>query len=164
VDPVELKRLTAEEEVVFLAGPVAGASRWRHDLRRIMGSLSAVPLRILDPRDVPDLDPQQQAAQEWGLMHKAASRGVLVFWLATQEDSLAESRGFPKPFGQITRLELGYFLGLLSFQQHLRLALGIPNFEYTVQKISRVRPELNLAYDLPTLAQTAIEILSKYRS
>src|SRR4051794_6081840 len=92
--------------VVFLAGPIQGTPPWQTPATALLHA-AAPNLHIASPRRpaFDDLDTTGYNARvDWETHHlrRAASNGVILFWLAREEDHRCD-----RAYAQTTRFELG---------------------------------------------------------
>lgn len=123
--------------------------------------LTDTSISFVNPATFPAIDTDTQARREQIEMMSAAREGVLVFWLAGQEQTLPTRGKFPKPYGQTSRLELGYYLGLLAQPEPtLALIIGvdksIPSYSYTLAKIRTLSPQLRIHESIDSVANAIV--------
>jgi len=89
--------------VVFLAGPIQGASDWQAEAVRLLGAI-APHLNVANPRrDYLPGDFVYDAQVDWETRHlrRAAADGVILFWLAREA-----VHDCGRAYAQTTRFEL----------------------------------------------------------
>ena len=146
---------------LFLAGPIMGAERWQD---RAVSYLQGTPgsFILCNPRreidreeDFTDLQYEEQVDWETEHLHKAATTGCVLFWLAKEQEHFCH-----RAYAQTTRFELGeHFMGLVLSQ---RLVVGIePGFSgerYLRHRFKR--NGLQVDSELQTLCLRASEVCS----
>jgi hypothetical protein len=112
---------------------------------------------------VADLSDRERVRWESSAMRAAATKGLLLFWLADQKEALPPRGQFVRPYGQISRLELGIWLARRDACPALNVIVGveasIPGYEYLMEHLaaSALAP---VSRDLKELVLTAKELLS----
>jgi hypothetical protein len=102
------------DPVIFLAGPIQGAPDWQSEaIAYVAESASDVV--------VCDWHGHYETQVDWELLHleAAARTGVIMFWLARQEEPKTEPGSWemirpwkpPRAYAQTSRLELGEWVG-----------------------------------------------------
>jgi hypothetical protein len=140
-DPTDPFKVTGP--VVFLAGPIQGAPDWQPRATEMFAS--APEIHIANPKRVTRFEGEFGAVQyaeqvDWETrwLQRAAREGVILFWLAKEQDQSCE-----RAYAQTTRFELGEW----SIARGARVAIGIePGF--TGEKYIRHRLGPWLAYGI----------------
>lgn len=112
-----------DKPVIFLAGPIQGAPNWQKEAAEIISSL-ANNLTVASPRREymdGEFVYEKQVDWETHYLNKAATNGVILFWLANEVENIPG-----RSYAQTTRFELGEWkarnqLGLA------KLVVGIEN-------------------------------------
>lgn len=131
-----------DNKLLFLAGPIKGSLNWRKQLIYSLNKIDkdfiiANPQMLVDEKDF-DLNAQIEWEQE--TMVDALEHGVLVFWLAKQEE---ETKG---AFARTSRFEIGEFLERYKNNDQIgNLVIGIdPDFDGRDYIINRIETETSL--------------------
>ena len=119
-----------DDPLIYLAGPIMSAPDWQKEAIKILFSKEE-DLTVVSPR-LGDLTPftpciqrgdenrfKGQREWEWHYMDLAAKKGCLLFWLPREE-----SHHCIKPYGEVTRLELGQWMTRYKFDNSLNMCFG----------------------------------------
>ena len=116
--PDRIPHKRGRDELLFLAGPIQGASDWQSDAVAIIhGKMPEV--KIANPRSgmwKGDLSEKQkahlytqQANWEHKYLDRAMREGCILFWLAEETEHISR-----RAFAQTTRVEIALLLGWLT--------------------------------------------------
>jgi hypothetical protein len=142
-----------KNRVIFLAGPIQGAPDWQARAIDNLGYSSAVfdiaSPRRLEMQKLTLEELTQQYAWEHYYLERAATEGVVLFWLAKEEFSVPG-----RAYAQTTRFELGEHAALQSVGRCtmvVGIEPGFTNERYLRYTLSTKMPGIPI-YD--NLAQT----------
>jgi hypothetical protein len=117
------------DPLIFLAGPIQGATDWQRDAVNIFKQVSGDDqlLRIANPRreelDKASFNYAEQVAWEKQHLHRAAKHGAIIFWFAARDIEIPYEKG--RAYAQTTRFEFGRAFGWLDSGNPVQLAIGI---------------------------------------
>ncbi|MCH7850430.1 MAG: hypothetical protein IH845_02195 [Nanoarchaeota archaeon] len=151
--------------LIFLAGPIQGASRWQNEAIYHFRSSN---IDIASPRYigederiigdwVPNLTPQEQINWETYHLNKAGKTGAILFWLAREDEHSCN-----RSFAQTSRFELGEWT-----QKHntigAKLVVGIDNCfsgeSYIKYRISQDFPNIPITDNLEEACSNVLKLL-----
>lgn len=158
--------------LIFLAGPIKGASCWQNEAIRIIKS-KAEEINIASPsKMVDEVYLKQNPAQfkhsvnqeeweqvDWETYHLnlAAKKGAIMFWLDKEETHYCE-----RAYAQTSRFELGEWKER-NREGNVKIALGIePGFRgqyYIKYRLSRDCPDLKIYSTLEETCEEAIRLI-----
>jgi len=143
--------------LVFLAGPIQGAPDWQADAVRLLGEFASA-LHVANPRRVYLPGQFEYAAQvDWETHHLrlAASRGVILFWLARE---IAPTPG--RAYAQTSRFELAEWK-MRHERDGARLVVGIEQGfsgeRYVRRRFAQDCPGVPLCESLEEVCRLAAE-------
>ena len=175
VPPIYLKE---DEPVVFLAGPIQGASDWHIKAMEIFKELSP-ELNIASPKRpdfTKEFDPSyeeegnkfigksnvtydQQVNWETDHLNKAANNGVVMFWLDKEEYHICD-----RAYAQTTRFELAEWKVKHEYEG-TKLAVGIhpefPGRRYIKMRLTDDCPNIPVVNSLRQTCEEVIKLLNK---
>ncbi|MEI7741914.1 MAG: nucleoside 2-deoxyribosyltransferase domain-containing protein [bacterium] len=104
VYPPDIKRISGP--LIFLAGPIQGAPDWQSLATTYIQSKNA-GLHIASPRTPPPWHGRFDEQVDWEHYHLryASGNGVVMFWLAKEEEHVCE-----RAYAQTSRFELGWHM------------------------------------------------------
>jgi len=151
--------VSVEGGVIFLAGPIQGASLWQEDAARIIGALDD-GIIIACPRrnvfDGGDFRYQSQIDWETHYLRLAGRRGVVLFWLAKEHKHDCD-----RAYAQTSRFELGEWK-VRHERDGAKLVLGIePGFtneRYIHHRMAQDCPEVAIHESLDEACRAAIRL------
>ena len=169
-----------EGPVIFLAGPIQGAPDWQSQAVEYIWKQDP-EIAIASPRK--DYLPgtfvyEKQVDWETHNLRRAASQGVIAFWLATEAQrkmklierlkaiaslSLGRSLPLPRAYAQTSRFELGEWKMHHEYEG-VKLTVGIEegfgNGRYIRRRFSQDCPNVKIADSLPEMCQNAVELVT----
>jgi hypothetical protein len=162
---VPLRYCNTENPLVFLAGPIQGASRWQNEATNLLKSYS---IGVASPRYIgenegsigdwaPKITFQKQIDWETFHLNKAGQNGVILFWLSKEDQHFCN-----RAFAQTSRFELGEWK-----QRHLsensRLVVGIDEgFSgggYIEYRLSQQCPNIPIEKNLTDACKRVLDFL-----
>lgn len=117
INPISERVLDAAEPLLFIAGPVQGASDYQTAvahavLRRRPDFVVATP-RVPEELDRGSFDYDRQVDWEERHLWRAAQLGGIAFWFAAQDPALPYRPG--RAYAQTSRIEIGMVAGWRRF-------------------------------------------------
>lgn len=160
IAPTYLEKI--EGPLIFLAGPIQGASRWQDLAIQIINS-SAPDLYIASPRRAEEAKGEFASAKyneqvDWETYHirRAAENGVIMFWLAKEFEHRCE-----RAYAQTTRFELAEWK-VRHERDGIKLAIGIEDgftgARYLMRRLSQDCPDIKLYSTLEHTCKEAIRL------
>lgn len=148
--------------VIFLAGPIQGASRWQDEAIRIIQELDATP-NIACPRrstlimeEFGKAEYEAQVDWETHYLRKAGASGVVMFWLAKEFEHIPN-----RAYAQTTRFELGEWK-VRHERDQAKLVIGIePGFSnerYIRRRLGQDCPDVLICSSLQDTCNQAIKL------
>jgi hypothetical protein len=152
--------------IIFLAGPIQDAPDWQALAIEIIGNLDA-DIAIASPRKdyaSGEFIYEEQVDWETHYLHRAASWGAVLFWLANQKTSTTEpGQKFPRPYAQTTRQELGEWRAKKLQDPRINLVVGIDdnfsNAKYIKRRLNQEGPDVPILSSLEETCKTAVQII-----
>jgi hypothetical protein len=148
-----------EDDIIFLAGPIQGAHDWQSEAIEIFSDL-ATDLTIACPRkDYAEGEFIYEKQVDWETRHLrlAATRGVILFWLAAQT---IETPG--RSYAQTTRFELAESKMKHQYES-VKMVIGIEegfgNARYIRRRFSQDCPKVPILSSLASTCEVALELL-----
>lgn len=115
------------EKLIFLAGPIQGATDWQTEAIRLLNT----NYHVANPRHdyaEDEFDFDKQVEWEWQQLERAAEHGGILFWFAAQDYNEPYEEG--RAYAQTSRIEFGEVFGWKKYNSSLNVALGIdPGYE-----------------------------------
>jgi Nucleoside 2-deoxyribosyltransferase like len=150
--------ISRDNKVIFLAGPIRGCSDWQHEATEKLLSMTKRDVLIANPRrsDWTDVNHDQQIDWETDHLNRASKNGLIVFWLANQEDFSVTS------FSRTTRQELGEWLTKKEIGERLRedrieIVIGFddkfPGKEYILHRLEQSGLFVPVFYSLESVCK-----------
>lgn len=155
---------------LFLAGPIGGGGAWRDEAVNEICSLhrAASPITFIDPSLAPSmlLSDDERVTWEHRMFDHSVAQGVVLMWLGEQREATRTKYGYPKPYGSMSLMELGwmtYHLAAFSPGGSPPIALGIspyfPSHEYLIASIRSRAPQLHINGGLKETTNSALKLL-----
>jgi hypothetical protein len=146
---------------IFLAGPILGAVNWQEQaIGNIRQNMQDVI--IASPRgdySIGEFNHERQVGWETYHLAKAAEYGVIIFWLAKENEHKCE-----RAYAQTTRFELAEMLMTHKYRHEVNLAIGVePGFSgdmYLRRRIVELCPDLTVLSTLEETCSRAIRYLN----
>lgn len=164
-----------QKPLIFLAGPIRGAPRWRDvALRYILNSRNdiyiATPEKNIYDNDLKAFaiksgDSYLSRQREWErhYLNHASIRGAIMFWLPQEV-----AHNCDVAYGSITKLELGQWMTKFNSNKNLRIAIGCDgNFSewHTIKyDLSQDAPEIKIKNTLEETCDEAIRLACKTKT
>ena len=115
--------------LIYLAGPIRSAPNWQEDAIELLFSMER-DLTIASPRMARMAIDQyivcgdenrfkSQREWEWHYMDLASKNGAILFWMPYEYKHHCD-----KPYGAVTRIELGQWMTRNLFDKSLRVCYG----------------------------------------
>lgn len=131
--PPEALTIHKSEPLIFLAGPIQGASDWQMDAVGIIADekcerRSGANLHIANPRRnylEDSFNYEKQVKWEKLGLKRAAKNGAIVFWFAAQDPDQEYEEG--RAYAQTSRIEFGRVLGWFDYNPFIDIVIGIEN-------------------------------------
>ena len=148
-----------ENSVIFLAGPIQGALDWQKEAIKYI-QREAPELNIANPRR--EILPEEfiyakQVDWETHYLNKASKNGVIMFWLAKENEHLPR-----RAYAQTSRFELGEWK-VKHETKGIKLVIGIEegfsNSKYIKRRISQDCPKIKICTSLKETCQEAINLI-----
>lgn len=161
VHPPEM--VETKDPVIFLAGPIQDGPDWQAEAIEIFRATNT-DVTIASPRKGHaewDFVYEKQVDWETEYLRRAAKLGVMMFWLALQNNlSDADERGFYRAYAQTSRFELGE--AKMKHQLNgAKLVVGIePGFgndRYIRRRLSQDCPDVPILNTLGETCRVAVE-------
>lgn len=112
--------------IVFLAGPIVGAPDWQsHAIEYLQSACKDILIACpkVERIDDPSFSFAKQVEWETYYLHQAACHGVILFWLAKENEHFCH-----RSYAQTSRFELGEWFARASFD-NTEIIIGIePGF------------------------------------
>ncbi|MBU1850262.1 MAG: nucleoside 2-deoxyribosyltransferase domain-containing protein, partial [Nanoarchaeota archaeon] len=155
-----------DKPLIFLAGPIQGAPKWHQKAMEYISKREpdiyiASPRRPIEShsKDFPKAMYEEQVDWETFHLRKAGNNGVVMFWLAKEEEHLCE-----RAYAQTTRFELAEWK--MMHQAHKsKLVIGIEegftNARYIRRRFSQDCPNVPIYSTLEETCAKAVEIIKK---
>ena len=147
-----------EKPVIFLAGPIQGSIDWQSEAIKIIQAKSQNVI-IASPRRAvfdKEFNYDEQVDWETHFLNEAAKRGVIMFWLAKENEHIPG-----RNYAQTSRFELGEW----KAKHQLRgaeLVVGIkPGFsgeKYIRKHLSQDCPEIEIQNSLEATCSKAVDL------
>jgi hypothetical protein len=161
IQPPEIANVNADSNVVFLAGPIQGASRWQYKAASIILDLDK-NIVVASPRKdyaKGEFVYEDQVDWETHFLNRAAKLGAVVFWLALQEKPTPD-----RPYAQTSRLELGEWKVKHEYTG-ANLVVGIEegftNERYIRRRLGQDCPNVPILNSLQKTCETTVELLNE---
>ncbi|MDF3130116.1 nucleoside 2-deoxyribosyltransferase domain-containing protein [Kiritimatiellaeota bacterium B1221] len=145
--------------VIFLAGPIQGAPDW-HTEAIDWFQKHAADLTIATPKRIhfdQKVSYEEQVDWETRYLNQAALTGVVLFWLAREQNHSCE-----RPFAQTTRFELGEWKAKHE-QTGCSMVLGIDegfsNTRYFHRRFGQDCPKVPICQTLEETCAKALELI-----
>ena len=155
-------KITSNNIVVFLAGPIQGARNWQEEAigilkREMKDCVIANPRRrYIDG----EFNYDKQVEWETEYLNKAAKNGIIMFWLEKETIHFCE-----RAYAQTTRFELAEWKTKHEYNRDINLVIGIEegftNEKYIRKRISEDCPEINIKSTLKDTCRQVIKIAKK---
>jgi hypothetical protein len=147
-----------DSPLVFLAGPIQGAPHWQADAIRWFTE-HAPTIAVASPRRQDrsrEFDYAAQVDWETHYLRLAAGRGVILFWLAAEAESVPG-----RAYAQTSRFELAEWK-VRHERDGARLAVGIEDgfsgARYIRHRFGQDCPRVPLLSSLPAVCAAAAEL------
>jgi hypothetical protein len=144
--------------LVFLAGPIQGAPDWQAEAIQWFAE-HAPTLAIASPRRLDrsgEFDYATQVEWETHYLRRAATCGVILFWLARESEHVPG-----RAYAQTTRFELAEWK-VRHERDGVRLVIGIEDgfsgAKYIRHRLGRDCPRVLLLSSLPAVCASAVEL------
>lgn len=145
---------------IFLAGPIQGTWNWQKEAIKILQS-SKLVFAIASPRKEylnNTFDYNAQVDWESHYLKKAEKSGVILFWLAKEQEHFPE-----RAYAQTSRFELAEWK--VNYQQgNIKLVLGIEEgfsgARYIRRRFEQDCPKIQIQSTLEDTCQEALNFLS----
>jgi hypothetical protein len=153
------KIVEVDKPVIFLAGPIQGASDWQVEAIKIIHDIDPQVIIANPRRDyLPgDFDHGKQVDWETHFLRLAGKSGVVLFWLAAQTTETPA-----RAYAQTTRFELAEWKTRHEFTG-AKLTLGIEddfgNARYIRRRFGQDCPEVLIAETLEETCHNAVDLL-----
>jgi hypothetical protein len=152
---------TLEEDgpLIFLAGPIQGTHDWQARAIRLLcakapGVNIASPRR---PRTGPDFVYAEQVDWETCQLARAGKDGVILFWLAKEQEHDAK-----RAYAQTSRVEIGEWMSAAA-RGEAKLVVGIEEGftggRYIRHRLAQMCPQVPVASDLEAACEAALRLL-----
>lgn len=150
--------------LIFLAGPIQGATRWQDTAIKLINSYSS-QVNIASPRRNEeyrkgDFTPDRYNEQvDWETFHlrRAAEDGAILFWLTKEAEHRCE-----RAYAQTSRFELGEWK-IRHERDKIKLALGIEdgftNRRYITRRFSQDCPNITIFSSLEETCREAVRLV-----
>ncbi len=144
--------------VIFLAGPIQGASNWQTEAASIIHDLDPLIIVASPRRDYPEgtFVYEKQVDWETHFLRQAGRIGVVGFWLAAQT---VDTPG--RAYAQTTRFELAEWKMRHEYQE-TKLSLGIEegfgNARYIRRRFEQDCPDVNITDNLYGMCADAVDL------
>ena len=146
--------------LIFLAGPVQGAEDWQSVafdlLRELTDAHIASPRRLGKFKKLSDKESRQQVEWEYFHLARAMIRGVILFWLAKEVESIPG-----RSYAQTTRMELGKMITMHSVAG-INVVVGIESGysgeTYVRFILDKDAPDIPIFNNLPGVCLQAAEL------
>jgi hypothetical protein len=127
--------------LIFLAGPIQGASDWQTEAIEIIQAIDPA-VNIANPRSPPPWHGDFTAQVIWEHSHLASAghHGVVMFWLAREAEHFCN-----RAYAQTSRFELGWQMTLSKMNGNpivVGIEPGFTNERYLRLALAREIPEL----------------------
>lgn len=154
------EQFDGRKPLFFLAGPVMGARNWQDEAigiirRQNLGVVIACPKQPQFHEVRFSLEEQT----DWESYHlqKASEKGVILFWLAREENHICQ-----RAYAQTTRFELGEW-NAKQKGNPIFLAVGIEdgftNGNYIKRRIKQDNPKIKICETLEETCEVALKII-----
>ena len=156
------KIIKNNKKTIFLAGPIQGTSDWQTKFANKISNKISSNYEIASPRmeyKPSEFDYDKQVDWETEYLTKASKNGLIVFWLANEEEHDPK-----RCYAQTTRFELATWLERQKNSNGaIKIAIGIDkNFsggKYIIKKIEEEYLDIENIYDnMDDLIEHVIEI------
>jgi len=155
--------IAIEGPVIFLAGPIQGATDWQNEAARFIKS-EAQEVHIASPRrpefnkgDFVGDKHKEQVDWEHFYLQRAGENGVILFWLAKEQEHSCD-----RAYAQTTRFELGEAVAKHHFA-NIKVIVGIEdgftNANYLRITLSKKYPGIPICNNLQETCKTAIQYI-----
>lgn len=146
--------------VVFLAGPIQGAPLWQPEAAKLLHELMP-SLHVANPRRERTLDPlgyDEQVDWETHHLRRAATGGVILFWLAKEATHTCD-----RAYAQTTRFELAEWK-VRHERDGAKLVIGIEGgftgAKYIRRRFAQDCPAVPVCDTLRDTCEAAVRLLS----
>lgn len=142
---------------LFLAGPIQGAADWQEEayqhLSRLWKPLDGI-LTVSNPRRKDNNQFQYTQQVDWESLHLklAAEQGVILFWLAKEQDHYCD-----RAYAQTTRFELGEWLGKKPGSVIIGIEDGYTGAKYVKHRVLHDWPEVKIYSSLADTCEAAVQ-------
>jgi len=156
LQPPEIIEVT--DPVIFLAGPIQGASEWQHDAANKIHQLDSSIVVACPRKNYPEGTFVYESQVDWEThyLRLAGKTGVVVFWLAGQVE---ETPG--RSYAQTTRFELAEWKMKHEYES-AKLTIGIDrgfgNARYIRRRFSQDCPDVIIADSLEKTCLNAVRL------
>lgn len=156
------KNFEGQDPLIFLAGPIIGARDWQKEAIDIIHRQNP-KIIVASPRQPEGLksDFSFEKQVDWESFHlkKASEQGVILFWLAKEQNHLCE-----RPFAQTSRFELGEWNAKQKNNEPF-LVVGIETGftcgSYIKRRINQDCPQVKILQSLEETCHVALEIIQR---
>ena len=165
IQPPEIEK--TQESIIFLAGPIQGANNWQAEaiktIRRITSGVTvASPNKDYDEGTFVY---EKQVDWETEYLKRAAQNGVVMFWLALQNDlGSPNDKGFYRAYAQTSRFELGE-MKIKHERDGTKLVVGIEkgfgNERYIRRRFAQDCPDVPIHDDLEDTCRSAVKLIEE---
>ncbi len=160
----------SNETVIFLAGPIRGATNWHYEAMDILLALDP-HITIASPRRTLREDLEQhrvygkesydrQRAWERYYLEKASKQGSILFWLPKEHE-----HNCAKAYGAITRFEIGQWLSHYKHDNSLHVCFGsdgeFPELRTIALDIAEDAPNKIIYDSLEKTCKRALELAKR---
>lgn len=146
--------------VVFLAGPIQGTSNWQLKAAKLLEKNDA-DFVVASPRRAvfENVDYDEQVNWESWFLRRAGQRGIVVFWLANEEDHMCE-----RAYAQTTRFELAEMaMRSKAFGENVIVGIdsNFSNKRYIEKRLTEDYPNIPIVHSLEDTCNLTLQTLSK---
>jgi len=159
IQPPEI--IAVHQPLIFLAGPVQGASDWQTIAKHKIHALDPSILLASPRKDYLDgtFVYERQVDWETHFLRQAGALGVIAFWLAVQT---VDTPG--RAYAQTTRFELAEWKVRHEYEG-TKITIGIEdgfgNARYIRRRFGQDCPDVMIVDSLNELCQNAVSLLRK---
>lgn len=153
----------ADDIIIFLAGPIQGSSEWHEEfIQKLKSNLKIKKnVTICSPKRLTKDNFIYDGQVDWEsfYLEQASKRGLIVFWLAKEQEKV-EGRSY----AQTTRFEIGEWWAKAVHRKDLKIVIGaeegFEGLRYITKKFASIFPNFRLN---PTIDDMVNEIVQKLR-
>jgi len=167
-------RIETELPVVFLAGPIKNAPKWREDIIRLFIQKNE-PIFIASPTvELPTIlyiQKEREAEDCEFFLHqgswvqyyanKAAASGVILFWLPGANSEKDDSE---KNYGHMTMFELGKWMNEAKHNPEINLIIGtdgnFPEWKIIKRELEAGLPDLEICSSIEEMVTKTLELVT----